>query len=151
MDVNGIKKNSVVFTSAINVCHKVKGGVKDAVRWFDEMLSQGIKPDWVAYMSLFEVLNNNKSYDLLDHYYLTGLQCGVLSHYAKDSDFNEKKVDLHGWSTALARAALRHVMQEYCQDYRNHKKIDPIKNFNRKRILQKSANLTPRGDQDVDG
>lgn len=127
MEVNGVKKNSVVFTSAINVCHKVKGGVKDAVRWFDQMLSQGIKPDWVAYMSLFEVLNNNKCYDLLDHYYLTGLQNGVLSHYSKDSDFNEKTIDLHGWSTALARAALRNVMQEYCQDHRTNQKLVPLR------------------------
>jgi len=114
MKMNGVQKNSVVFTSAINVAHKF-GDVSDATRWFDQMLAEGIKPDWVAYMSLFEVLNQSNDLDLLDSYYQLGLKSGVLSHFAKDQTIapNSTVVDLHGWSTALARAALRNLMQEF--------------------------------------
>lgn len=108
-----IKKNSVVFTSAINVA-KEYGLVQDATRWFDQMLNEGIKPDWVAFMSLFEVLNQSNDASLLDTYYQKGMELGVLSHFAKENDPNGSQivVDLHGWSTALARAALRNLMQE---------------------------------------
>jgi len=126
MEVNGVKKNSVVYTSAINVSHKV-GGVENAVRWFNQMLGQGIKPDWVAYMSLFEVLNNEKRFDLLDLYYRDGLASGVLSHFAKDTNLNEKAIDLHGWSTALARAALRNVMQDYCSTHNPQHKLPSLR------------------------
>lgn len=114
MKINGVQKNSVVFTSAINVAHKY-GDVSDATRWFDQMLDEGIKPDWVAYMSLFEVLNQSNNLGLLDSYYQQGLKSGVLSHFAKDQTVapNTTVVDLHGWSTALARAALRNLMQEF--------------------------------------
>jgi hypothetical protein len=40
MKVHGVQKNSVVFTSAINVAHKF-GDVSDATRWFDQMLAEG--------------------------------------------------------------------------------------------------------------
>lgn len=118
MKVHGVQKNSVVFTSAINVAHKF-GDVSDATRWFDQMLAEGIKPDWVAYMSLFEVLNQSNDLGLLDRYYQQGLKSGVLSHFAKDQSIapNSTVVDLHGWSTALARAALRNIMQEYQSQY----------------------------------
>lgn len=118
MDVYGVKKNSVVFTSAINVCHKSKAnGVDFAVRWFNQMLEQGTNPDWVAYMSLFEVLNNAREFNLLDSYYQQGLRSGVLSHYHKDNKGSDLAIDLHGWSTALARAALRNVMKDYKETY----------------------------------
>jgi len=116
MSNQGIQKNSVVFTSAINVSHKV-GGIDNAVRWFDQMLNEGIKPDWVAYMSLFEVLSNADEVETLDEYYKRGLQSEILCHFAKTGSKNQVTVDLHGWSTALARAALRNVMQGYQQTY----------------------------------
>ena len=42
MTSKGIKKNPVVLTSAINVCHKV-GGIEITIRWFDQMLDEGKK------------------------------------------------------------------------------------------------------------
>jgi pentatricopeptide repeat protein len=113
MTIDGIEKNSVVFTSAINVAHKY-GDISDATRWFDQMTSEGIKPDWVAYMSLFEVLNKSKNNELLDKYYEQGLASGVLSHFAKNNNMSSEStmLDFHGWSTALAKAALRHVLKQ---------------------------------------
>lgn len=108
-----VQKNSVVFTSAIIVAQKY-GDVSDAIRWFEQMLTEGIKPDWVAYMSLFQVLKQSNDPRLLDRYYRQGMKARVLNHKAKDQTLfpGNMVVDLHGWSTALARAALRNVLQE---------------------------------------
>lgn len=120
MTVDGVQKNSVVFTSAINVAHKY-GDISDATRWFDQMIGDGIKPDWVAYMSLFEVLNKCESNELLDKYYKQGLASGVLSHFSKDNKMssNTLVLDFHGWSTALSRAALRYVLKQCKSEYEN--------------------------------
>lgn len=125
MTSKGIKKNPVVLTSAINVCHKV-GGIENAIRWFDQMLDEGIKPDWVAYMSLFEVLCNANEMELLDEYYQQGVDSRVLCHLSDNGPKNHVTVDLQGWSTALARAALRHVMQEYQTLFERCAPIHPL-------------------------
>jgi len=125
MTNNGIKKNPVVLTSAINVCHKV-GGVENAIRWFDQMLEEGIKPDWVAFMSLFEVLCMADEMELLDEYYQQGVDTGVLCHLADNGPKGHITVDLHGWSIALAKAALRNVMQEYQATFERCSHILPL-------------------------
>jgi len=143
MKVHGVQKNSVVFTSAINVAHKY-GDVGDATRWFDQMLEEGIKPDWVAYMSLFEVINSTPDSDrLLDTYYLKGLESGVLNHFAKDQLRDTLVLDLHGWSTALARAALRNTMKEYQTKFDNGFPIEGLKILTGKGYSKNTPVLRP--------
>jgi len=123
----GIPKNSVVFTSAINVCHKTKD-VHQAIRWFEEMFKEGIHPDWVAYMSLFEVLSVCGRMEMLDHYYDKGLKTGVLSHFPKDGDKKQAAItlDLQGWSCSMARAAVRNVMNDYKEKFVKGFTIEPM-------------------------
>lgn len=143
MKLRGVQKNSVVFTSAINVAHKY-GDVGDATRWFDQMLEEGIKPDWVAYMSLFEVINSAVNSDtLLDTYYLKGFESGVLNHFAKDQLRNTLVLDLHGWSTALARAALRNTMKEYQTKFDNGFPIEGLKILTGKGYSKNTPVLRP--------
>ena len=72
----------------------------------EKFFFSGIKPDWVAYMSLFEVLCNANEMELLDEYYQQGVDARVLCHLSDNGPKNQVTVDLQGWSTALARAAL---------------------------------------------
>lgn len=57
-------------------------------------------------MSLFEVLCNANEMELLDEYYQQGVDARVLCHLSDNGPKNHVTVDLQGWSTALARAAL---------------------------------------------
>jgi len=144
MAIDGVEKNSVVFTSAINVAHKY-GEIADATRWFDQMIAEGIKPDWVAYLSLFEVLNKSKNNELLDKYYEQGCSSGVLSHYSKDNKMssNSTVLDFHGWSTALARAALRHVLKQCQADYEKGFRIKGLNIFTGKGYAKSNPVLRP--------
>lgn len=140
----GVKKNSVVFTSAINVSHKV-GGAEHAIRWFNQMLNEGIKPDWVAYMSLFEILSQEDEVASLDMFYKQGLESGVLDHYSPRQQKNMKEItlDLHGWSTALARAALRNVMQEQQKSFNEGYSIRPVVIYTGKNYSKNQPVLRP--------
>merc|ERR1719356_1427116 len=83
------------------------------------MMCEGIKPDWVAYVSLFEALSVTNDLALLSSYYEKGITSGVIRPASKDSNNNTIVVDLNGWSAAMSRTALRHVMKDIQKDFKN--------------------------------
>lgn len=117
MDYEGkIKPNLYCINAAMSACEKGSAWV-EAIALFEQMKSNGIRPDFVTINSLIIALDKSGQRELADTIYREAVADQILSHWKWNQSENlddgrlVRMMDLHQYSVSMARIAVSHVIE----------------------------------------
>jgi pentatricopeptide repeat domain-containing protein 1 len=121
-DAETVHLNLYCWNAAISACEK-GGAWVEALDLYERMLeNDSIAPNFITMNSLIEALSNNGQKDLAQSKYDEGVEMGIVDPWRRTRNNKGETIlalDLHKFSAAMAKAALRNTLDTWLDENHN--------------------------------
>ncbi|KAL3925370.1 MAG: hypothetical protein SGILL_000456 [Bacillariaceae sp.] len=121
-EIDSVSLNLYCWNAAISACEK-GGAWVEALDLYERLLEEdSISPNFITMNSLLEALSKNGQKELAQSKYDEGAEMGLVHPWKQTRDNSGKSIlalDLHKFSAAMAKAALRNTLNTWLDETDN--------------------------------